>query len=235
MVNRYSDWLLISRAHCADEDSKGLMRVFNKFHQEKGISSQVYMEKLDELQEIYFKSVFFLKDSKEIKNIVKHLGEHLGSDSEEFLLTNISAEFKIFNSFVTSSPLFNFIQEPASVKMEVAGYCVSHGYEKKDTRKKVNRGRGTSGIRASSRTLITVACHIGNVYFLLTHQIEEAAKSKLSLKGKGNKRTKGSKIKRNKESKKESLISCGQPLTVTIIVDSTNSVKVIIDNVRLML
>ena len=198
--------VFLFRLHCADEDSKALMSVFNNMHQMRGVTSQVYMKNIDKLKKVYIKSVTIPKNSKEIKDIANHLNP----GSKYVLLNNI---FGVYNIFV-SSPLFNIIEQPENFKFEVAGYCVSHRSERFTT-------KNSKDDTARERTRIELACHIGNAYFMLTHLVQAGAKSCFNLV--------------RKEGIKRTVLTCGQPLTVMILVTSTNFVKVIFDVAFLLL
>ena len=45
------------RAHCADEDSKALMKVFNSIHQSKAISYEDYMTNIGSLKKVKIKTI----------------------------------------------------------------------------------------------------------------------------------------------------------------------------------
>ena len=187
----------IFRLHCADEDSKALMSVFTNMHQMRGVSSDLYMKNIEKLKRVYIKSVNIPKNSKEIKEIANHLNP----GSRYVLLNNI---FGVYNIFL-SSPLFNIIEAPENFKFEVSGYCVNHRSERYQTKNAKEETR--------ERTRIELACHIGNAYFLLTHLVQPGAKSPYNL------------VKKEAAAKRV-VLTVGQPLTVMILVTSTNYVKV---------
>ena len=63
------------------------------------------------------------------------------------------------------------------------------------------------------RTRLDIACHIGNAYFILTHHIQAGAKSQFNLV-------------RKEGTGKRTLLTTGSPVSVMILVTSTNFVKV---------
>lgn len=186
----------IFRLHCADEDSKALMSVFTNMHQMRGVGSEEYMRNITRMKKVYIKSVTIPKNTKEIKEIANHLNP----GSKYVLLPSI---FGVYNIFI-ASPLFRIIEHPENFKFEVSGYCVSQRSErynpKKDDDTKV-------------RTRIDLACHIGNAYFILTHYIASGAKSPFN-------------IVKQEGSGKRVVLESGTPVSVMVLVTSTNYVKV---------
>ena len=186
----------IFRLHCADEDSKALMSVFTNMHQMRGVVSEEYMRNITRMKKVYIKSVTIPKNTKEIKDIANHLNP----GSKYVLLPSI---FGVYNIFI-ASPLFRIIEHPENFKFEVSGYCVSQRSErynpKKDDDTKV-------------RTRIDLACHIGNAYFILTHYIASGAKSPFN-------------IVKQEGSGKRIVLESGTPVSVMVLVTSTNYVKV---------
>lgn len=186
----------IFRLHCADEDSKALMSVFTNMHQMRGVVSEEYMRNITRMKKVYIKSVTIPKNTKEIKEIANHLNP----GSKYVLLPSI---FGVYNIFI-ASPLFRIIEHPENFKFEVSGYCVSQRSErynpKKDDDTKV-------------RTRIDLACHIGNAYFILTHYIASGAKSPFN-------------IVKQEGSGKRIVLESGTPVSVMVLVTSTNYVKV---------
>ena len=193
----------IFRLHCADEDSKALMSVFTNMHQMRGVSSSDYMKNLDKLKKVYIKSVTIPKNSKEIKDIANQLNP----GSKYVLLPSI---FGVYNNFV-SSPLFTIIEHPENFKFEVSGYCVSHRSEKFATRNYSSKKED----EYKERTRVELACHIGNAYFILVHYIPSGAKSPFNLVR-----------KEGAHNHKRIVLSSGSPVSVMILVTSTNYVKV---------
>jgi len=191
----------IFRLHCADEDSKALMSVFSNMHQMRGVSSQTYMRNIDKLKKVYVKSVTIPKSSKEIKDIANHLNP----DSKYVLLSSI---YGVYNIFV-ASPLFKVIEHPENFKFEVSGYCVNHKTERYASRNYANKSED----EYKERTRLDIACHIGNAYFILTHHIQAGAKSQFNLV-------------RKEGTGKRTLLTTGSPVSVMILVTSTNFVKV---------
>ena len=192
----------IFRLHCADEDSKALMSVFNNMHQMRGIPAVEYMKNIDKLKKVYIKSVTIPKNSKEIKDIANHLNP----GSKYVLLPSI---FGVYNIFV-SSPLFKIIEHPENFKFEVSGYCVGHRSEKCPVRNFNSKKDDES----KERTRIDLACHIGNAYFILTHYIQSGAKSNFNL------------VRKETGTSKKIVLDSGTPVSVMILVTSTNYVKV---------
>jgi len=190
----------IFRLHCADEDSKALMSVFSNMHGMRGVEPSDFMKKLEKMKKVYLKSVIIPKNSKEIKEIANHLNP----GSKYVLLPSI---FGVYNIFV-SSPLFKIIEQPENFKFEVSGYCVSHGREKYQPR----HFSVKTEEEYKERTKIDLACHIGNAYFMQTRYIDANAKSPFNL------------VRR--EGKRQIQLLAGTPLSVMILVTSTNFVKV---------
>jgi len=190
----------IFRLHCADEDSKALMSVFSNMHGMRGVEPADFMKKMEKMKKVYLKSVIIPKNSKEIKEIANHLNP----GSKYVLLPSI---FGVYNIFV-SSPLFKIIEQPENFKFEVSGYCVSHGKEKYQPR----HFSVKSEEEMKERTRIELACHIGNAYFMQTKFIDANAKSQFNLV--------------RKEGKRQIQLVAGTPLSVMILVTSTNFVKV---------
>jgi len=190
----------IFRLHCADEDSKALMSVFSNMHGMRGVEPSDFMKKLEKMKKVYLKSVIIPKNSKEIKEIANHLNP----GSKYVLLPSI---FGVYNIFV-SSPLFKIIEQPENFKFEVSGYCVSHGKEKYQPR----HFSVKSEEEYKERTKIDLACHIGNAYFMQTRYIDANAKSPFNL------------VRR--EGRRQIQLMAGTPLSVMILVTSTNFVKV---------
>lgn len=191
----------IFRLHCADEDSKALMSVFTNMHQMRGVASEEYMRNINKMKKVYIKSVTIPKNSKEIKEIANHLNP----GSKYVLLPSI---YGVYNIFI-SSPLFRVIEHPENFKFEVSGYCVSQRSE----RCPVRNYNSKKDDDAKERTKIVLACHIGNAYFILTHYIASGAKSPFNI------------VKRE-GSGKRIVLESGTPVSVMILVTSTNYVKV---------
>ena len=189
----------IFRLHCADEDSKALMSVFNNMHQMRGVTSEEFMRNINKMKKVYIKSVTIPKNSKEVKEIANHLNP----GSKYVLLPSI---FGVYNIFV-SSPLFSIVEHPENFKFEVSGYCVSHRSERCPARNYKNEDE------TKERTKVELACHIGNAYFLLTHHIASGAKSPFN-------------IVRKEGAGKRIVLDSGTPVSVMILVTSTNYVKV---------
>ena len=186
----------IFRLHCADEDSKALMSVFNNMHQMRGIGREEYIRNIKRMKKIYIKSVTIPKNTKEIKEIANHLNP----GSKYVLLPSI---FGVYNIFI-ASPLFRIIEHPENFKFEVSGYCVSQRSERYNSKKDDD---------TKMRTKIELACHIGNAYFILTHYIASGAKSPFN-------------IVKTEGSGKRIVLDSGTPVSVMVLVTSTNFVKV---------
>lgn len=186
----------IFRLHCADEDSKALMSVFTNMHQMRGVGSEEYMRNITRMKKVYIKSVTIPKNTKEIKEIANHLNP----GSKYVLLPSI---FGVYNIFI-ASPLFRIIEHPENFKFEVSGYCVSQRSERYNPKKDDD---------TKLRTRIDLACHIGNAYFILTHYIASGAKSPFN-------------IVKQEGSGKRVVLESGTPVSVMVLVTSTNYVKV---------
>jgi len=186
----------IFRLHCADEDSKALISVFTNMHQMRGVGSEEYMRNITRMKKVYIKSVTIPKNTKEIKEIANHLNP----GSKYVLLPSI---FGVYNIFI-ASPLFRIIEHPENFKFEVSGYCVSQRSERYNPKKEDD---------TKVRTRIDLACHIGNAYFILTHYIASGAKSPFN-------------IVKQEGSGKRIVLESGTPVSVMVLVTSTNYVKV---------
>jgi len=186
----------IFRLHCADEDSKALMSVFTNMHQMRGVGSEEYMRNITRMKKVYIKSVTIPKNTKEIKEIANHLNP----GSKYVLLPSI---FGVYNIFI-ASPLFRIIEHPENFKFEVSGYCVSQRSERYNPKKDDD---------TKLRTRIDLACHIGNAYFILIHYIASGAKSPFN-------------IVKQEGSGKRVVLESGTPVSVMVLVTSTNYVKV---------
>lgn len=130
---------------------------------------------------------------------IKELAGRLNPGSHYVLLPNIYGVFNIF----ASSPLFTRIELPENFQFEVSGYVISHVRERYVVRQEYKE-----------RTKIELACYIGNAYFLLVHLINSNVKSDLNLL------QKTGDIGRI-------VLAPGSPVSVAILVTSTNYVKVV--------
>jgi len=127
---------------------------------------------------------------------IKELANKLNPGSQYVLLPNI---FGVYNIFA-ASPLFSVLEPPENYQFEVPGYSINHCTERYFSREEYKE-----------RTKVELACHIGNAYFILSHPIGANVKSPLNLvKKTGNK----------------TLLTPGTPVSVTVLVTSTNYVKV---------
>ena len=159
---------LVFRAHCADEDSKALMKVFNSIHQSKAISYEDYMTNIGSLKKVKIKTIQILKNSKEMKMI----GNHLNASSEDVLLSGI---FGVHNILVSSSPLFGgFVKYPEIFQLEATGYCIRHRIEETISVKGTKR-------KKSERTELKLACCINKAYFLITRFFGAKEKSPFNI------------------------------------------------------
>lgn len=127
---------------------------------------------------------------------IKELANKLNPGSQYVLLPNI---FGVYNIFA-SSLLFSVLEPPENYQFEVPGYSISHSTERYVAREEYKE-----------RTKIELACHIGNAYFILTHHLNSNVKSPLNLVKKT-----GMKV----------VLAPGTPVSVTVLVTSTNYVKV---------
>jgi len=113
------------------------------------------------------------------------------------LLPNI---FGVYNIFA-SSPLYSVLEPPENYQFEVPGYSIKHSTERYVARDEYKE-----------RTKIELACHIGNAYFILSHVIAANVKNPLNLV---------------KKTGKKIILIPGTPVSVTVLVTSTNFVKVV--------
>jgi len=127
---------------------------------------------------------------------IKELANKLNPGSQYVLLPNI---FGVYNIFA-SSPLYSVLEAPENYQFEVPGYSIKHCTERYVARDEYKE-----------RTKVELACHIGNAYFILSHPIGSNVKNPLNLVKKT-----GNKI----------LLTPGTPVSVTVLVTSTNFVKV---------
>jgi len=127
---------------------------------------------------------------------IKELANKLNPGSQYVLLPNI---FGVYNIFA-SSPLFSVLEPPENYQFEVPGYSINHTTERYFVRDEYKE-----------RTKVELACHIGNAYFILNHPIGANVKSPLNLVKKIGNRM---------------FLAPGTPVSVTILVTSTNFVKV---------
>jgi len=127
---------------------------------------------------------------------IKELANKLNPGSQYVLLPNI---FGVYNIFA-SSPLFSVLEPPENYQFEVPGYSINHCTERYFARDEYKE-----------RTKVELACHIGNAYFILNHPIGSNVKSPLNLVKKAGNKT---------------VLSPGTPVSVTVLVTSTNFVKV---------
>jgi len=128
---------------------------------------------------------------------IKELANKLNPGSQYVLLPNI---FGVYNIFA-SSPLYSVLETPENYQFEVPGYSINHCTERYVARDEYKE-----------RTKIELACHIGNAYFILSHPIAANVKNPLNLVKKT-----GNKI----------ILIPGTPVSVTVLVTSTNYVKVV--------
>jgi len=127
---------------------------------------------------------------------IKELANKLNPGSQYVLLPNI---FGVYNIFA-ASPLFSVLEPPENYQFEVPGYSINHCTERYLARDEYKE-----------RTRVELACHIGNAYFILNHPVGANVKSPLNLvKKTGNK----------------TVLTPGTPVSVTVLVTSTNFVKV---------
>ena len=196
---------LVFRAHCADEDSKALMKVFNSIHQSKAISYEDYITNIENLKMVKIKTIQILKNSKEMKII----GNHLNASSEKVLLSGISG---VHNILVSSSPLFGgFVKYPEIFQLEAAGYCISHRIEETITVKGTKR-------KKSERTELKLACCINKAYFLITRIFGEKEKSPFNIL----------QYRSSKASNKGEgiVLGSGTPVSLLLAITANDNVKV---------
>ena len=128
---------------------------------------------------------------------IKELANKLNPGSQYVLLPNI---FGVYNIFA-SSPLYSVLEPPENYQFEVPGYSIKHSTERYMARDEYKE-----------RTKIELACHIGNAYFILSHHIPANVKNPLNLV---------------KKTGKKIILKPGTPVSVTVLVTSTNYVKVV--------
>jgi len=193
------------RLHCADEDSAALQQIFLNLHTMRGVLKSNYLKNAANMRKVLLRSISLPKSCKEIKE----LAGRLNPGSQYVLLPNI---FGVFNIFA-SSPLFTKIELPENFQFEVSGYVISHAKERYIVRQEYKE-----------RTKIELACYIGNAYFLLVHLINANVKSVLNLLLKiGD----GESNRGSGRGGMKTVLQPGSPVSVTVLVTSTNYVKVV--------